>query len=240
MSRYWLRQEVCRRSSQRRRQTTIPIVFGFGADPVEIGLVSSLDHPGGNITGITSMTVDIWPKRLGLLRDLLPRANRVAMLINPNDDARVVKLMIEDALSAAIITGQKIEAFYAGNVGDIDTAFASLVERRSEVLLVSPSGFFSSYRTQIVAQAAQHRLPALYFERDYAEVGGLISYGANVPEQYRQLGIYAGRILNGKKPGDLPVMKMTKFELVINLKTAKALGLTIPETLLATADEVIQ
>jgi putative tryptophan/tyrosine transport system substrate-binding protein len=220
--------------------TTIPIVFGFGADPIETGIVSSLDHPGGNITGITSMTVDIWPKRLGLLRDLLPRANRVAMLINPNDDARVIKLMIEDALSAAIITGQKIEVFYAGNVGDIDTAFASLVERRSEVLLVSPSGFFSSYRTQIVAQAAQHRLPALYFERDYAEVGGLMSYGANVPEQYRQLGIYAGRILNGKKPGDLPVMKMTKFELVINLKTAKALGLTIPETLSATADEVIQ
>jgi putative ABC transport system substrate-binding protein len=162
------------------------------------------------------------------------------MLINPNDDARVVKSMIEDALSAAIITGQKIEVFYAGNVGDVDTAFASLVERRSEVLLVSPSGFFSSYRTQIVAQAAHHRLPALYLERDYAEVGGLMSYGANVPEQYRQLGIYAGRILNGKKPGDLPVLKTTRFEFVINLKTAKALGLTIPETLLATADEVIQ
>jgi putative ABC transport system substrate-binding protein len=220
--------------------TMIPIVFGLAADPVEIGLVSNLDHPGGNITGVTSISVFIGSKPLGLLRDLLPRANRVAMLINPNDDARVVKSMIEDALGAAIITGQKIEAFYAGNVGDIDTAFARLVEKRSEVLLVSPSDFFSSHRMQIVAQAAQHRIPALYFERDYAEVGGLMSYGANVPEQYRQLGIYAGRILNGKKPGDLPVMKMTRFELVINLKTAKALGLTIPETLLATADEIIQ
>jgi putative ABC transport system substrate-binding protein len=220
--------------------TMIPIVFGLAADPIEIGLVSSLDHPAGNITGITSISVDIGSKPLGLLRGLLPRANRVAMLIDPNDDAHVVKSMIEDALGAAIITGQKIEVFDAGNVGDIDTAFASLVEKRSEVLLVSPSGFFSSHQTQIVAQAAQHRIPALYFERDYAEVGGLMSYGANVPEQYRQLGIYAGRILNGKKPGDLPVMKMTKFELVINLKTAKALGLTIQETLLATADEVIQ
>jgi putative ABC transport system substrate-binding protein len=221
--------------------TTIPIFFGFGADPVEIGLVSSLDHPGGNITGITSMTVDIWPKRLGLLCDLLPQANRVAMLINPNDDASVVKSMIEGALGAAIITGQKIEVFYAGNVGDIDTAFASLVERRSEVLLVSPSDFFSSHRTQIVAQAAQHRVPALYFEREFAEAGGLVSYGPNIPEQYRQLGNYAGRILSGQKPGDLPVSRATRLrEFIINLKTAKALGLTIPETLLATADEVIQ
>ena len=126
------------------------------------------------------------------------------------------------------------------DVGDIDIAFASLVEKRSEVLLVGPSDLFSSHRTQIVAQAAEHRIPALYLERNYAEVGGLMSYGANVPEQYRQLGIYAGRILNGKKPGDLPVIKTTRFEFVINLKTAKALGLTIPETLLATADEVIQ
>jgi len=220
--------------------TTIPIVFGLAADPVEIGLVSSLDRPGGNFTGVTSISVDIGPKPLRLLRNLLPRANRVAMLINPNDDANVVKSMIEDTLGAAIITGQEIKVLYAGNVSDIDTAFTSLAENRSEVLLVTPSAFFSTRRTQIVAQAAQHRVPALYVERDYAEIGGLMSYGANVPEQYRQLGIYAGRILNGQKPGDLPVMKMTRFELVLNLKTAKALGLTIPETLLATADEVIQ
>src|SRR5271169_5309111 len=220
--------------------TTIPIVFGFGADPIETGLVSSLDHPGGNITGVTSMTADIGSKRLGLLRHLLPGATRVAVLADPNDDATVVKSIIADMRGAAIPIGRKIEVFYAGDVGDIDTAFVSLVEKRSEVLLVSPSSFFSSNRTQIVALAAQYRVPALYFEREYADGGGLMSYGANNPEQYRQLGIYAGRILNGKKPGDLPVMKPTKFESVINLKTAKALGLTIPKTLLASADEVIQ
>jgi putative tryptophan/tyrosine transport system substrate-binding protein len=220
--------------------TTIPIVFGFGADPVETGLVSSLDHPGGNITGVTSMTVDIGSKRLGLLQDLLPRATRVAVLVDPNDDATVVKSTIADVRGAAIPIGREIEVFYAGDVGDIDTAFVSLVEKRSEVLLVSPSSFFSSNRMQIVALAAQYRVPALYFEREYADVGGLMSYGANNPEQYRQLGIYAGRILNGKKPGDLPVMKATRFEFVTNLKTAKALGLTIPKTLLASADEVIQ
>jgi putative tryptophan/tyrosine transport system substrate-binding protein len=219
---------------------TIPIVFGFGADPVETGLVSSLDHPGGNITGITSMTVDIGSKRLGLLRDLLPRATRVAVLVNPNDDATVAKSTIADVRGAAIAIGRHIEVFCAGDVGDIDAAFASLAEKRSEVLLVSPSNLFFSNRMQIVALAAQHRVPALYFERDYAEAGGLMSYGANNPEQYRQLGIYAGRILNGKKPGDLPVTRATRFEFVINRKTANALGLTVPRTLLATADEVIE
>jgi putative ABC transport system substrate-binding protein len=220
--------------------TTIPIVFGFGADPVETGLVSSLEHPEGNITGVTSMTADIGSRRLGLLRDLLPRATRVAVLVDPNDHATVVKSMIADVRGAAIPIGREIEVFYAGDVGDIDTAFAGLAEKRSEVLLVSPSTFFSSNRMQIVALAARYRVPALYFEREYAEAGGLMSYGPNSPEQYRQLGIYAGRILNGKKPGDLPVMRATRFEFVINLKTAKAFGLTIPQTLLAVADQVIQ
>jgi putative ABC transport system substrate-binding protein len=196
--------------------TTIPIVFGFGADPVETGLVSSLDHPGGNITGVTSMTADIGSKRLGLLRNFLPGATRVAVLADPNEDPIVVKSMIADVRGAAIPIGREIEAFHAGNVGEIDAAFASLVGKRSEVLLVSPSSFFSGNRMQIVALAARHRVPALYFERDYAEVGGLMSYGANNPEQYRQLGIYAGRILNGKKPGDLPVVRATRFEFVIN------------------------
>jgi putative tryptophan/tyrosine transport system substrate-binding protein len=220
--------------------TTIPIVFGIGADPIETGLVSSLDHPGGNITGVTSMTVDIGSKRLGLLRDLLPRATRVAVLVNPNDDAIVAKSTIADVRGAAIAIGRQIEVFYAGDVGDIDAAFASLVEKRSEVLLVSPSSFFSSQRMQIVALAAQHRVPALYFERDFAEAGGLMSYGPNIPEQYRQLGNYVGRILSGQKPADLPVSRATRLGLVINLKTAKALGLAIPETLLATADGMIQ
>src|SRR5580704_15508505 len=167
--------------------TTIPIVFGFGADPVETGLVSNLDHPGGNITGITSMIVDIGSKRLGLLRDLLPRATRVAVLVDPNDNATVVKSMISDVRRAAIPIGRGIEVFYASDVGDIDAAFAGLVEKRSEVLLVSPSTFFSSHRMEIAALAAQHRVPALYFERDFVEAGGLMSYGANIPEQYRQL-----------------------------------------------------
>jgi putative tryptophan/tyrosine transport system substrate-binding protein len=220
--------------------TTIPIVFGFGADPVETRLVSSLDHPGGNITGVTSMILDIGSKRLGLLRDLLPRATRVAVLVDPNDDATVVNSMIADVRGAAIPIGRGIEIFYASDVGDIDAAFASLVERRSEVLLVSPSSFFSSRRMEIIALAAQHRVPALYFERDFAEAGGLMSYGANIKEQYRQLGNYAGRILSGQKPGDLSVTRARRLEFVINLKTAKTLGLTIPQTLLAAADDVIQ
>jgi putative ABC transport system substrate-binding protein len=220
--------------------TTIPIVFGFGADPIETGLVSSLDHPGGNITGVTSTTVGIGSKRLGLLLDLVPRATGVAVLVDPNDDATVVRSMIADVRGAAIPVGRGIEVFYARDVDDIDAAFTGLVEKRSEVLFVSPSSFFSSHRMEIVALAAQHRVPALYFERDFAEAGGLMSYGPNISEQYRLLGVYAGRILGGQKPGDLPVRRVTKLEFVINLKTAKALGLIIPETLLATADEVIQ
>jgi putative ABC transport system substrate-binding protein len=220
--------------------TTIPIVFAFGADPVQAGLVSNLDHPGGNITGVIPMTVDIASKRLGLMRDLLPRATRVAVLVDLNDDAIFIKSMVADLRGAAIAIGREIEVFYAGNVDDLDAAFTGLVEKRSEVLLVSPSSFFSSHRMEIVALAAQHRVPALYFERDFASAGGLMSYGPNIPEQYRQLGNYAGRILSGQKPGDLPVRRATRLQLVINLKTAKALGLTIPETVLATADEVIQ
>jgi putative tryptophan/tyrosine transport system substrate-binding protein len=220
--------------------STIPIVFGFGADPIETGLVSSLDHPGGNITGVTSMTVGIGSKRLGLLLDLVPRATRVAVLVDPNDDVTATKSMIADVRGAAIPIGRGIEVFHAGDVGDIEAAFAGLVEKRSEVLLVNPSSFFASHRMEIVALAARHRVPALYFERDFAEAGGLMSYGPNASEQYRQLGVYAGRILSGQKPGDLPVRRAARLELVINLKTARALGLTVPETLLATANEVIR
>jgi putative tryptophan/tyrosine transport system substrate-binding protein len=220
--------------------TTIPIVFGFGADPVETGIVSNLDNPGGNITGVTSMTVGIGSKRLGLLLDLVPRATRVAVLVDPNDDATVVRSMVADLREAAIPFGRAIEVFYARDVDDVDAAFAGLVEKRSELLFVGPSSFFSSRRAEIVALAAQHRVPALYFGRDFAEAGGLMSYGPNISELYRLLGVYAGRILSGQKPGDLPVRRATRLEFVINLKTAKALGLTIPEPLIATADEVIQ
>ena len=220
--------------------TTISIVFGFGGDPIEAGLVSSLDHPEGNITGVTSMTVGIGSKRLGLLLDLVPRAARIAMLVDPNDDATVAKSMIADVRGAAIPIGAEIEVFYARGVGDIPTAFTGLVQKGSEVLIVGSSGLFANHRAEIVALAAQHRVPALYFERDFAKAGGLMSYGPNISEQYRQLGVYAGRILSGQKPSDLPVRRAPRLEFVINLKTAKALGLTIPETLLATANEVIQ
>jgi putative tryptophan/tyrosine transport system substrate-binding protein len=219
---------------------TIPIVFGFGGDPIETGIISSLDHPGGNITGVISTTVGIGSKQLGLLLDLAPRATRVAMLVDPNENATVVKSMIADVQGAAIPIGREIAVFYARDVDDIDAAFMGLVEKRSEVLFVSPSNFFASHRMEIVALAAQHRVPALYFERNFAEAGGLMSYGPNISEQYRLLGVYAGRILSGQKPGDLPVRRATRLEFVINLKTAKALGLTIPEARLATADEVIQ
>ncbi len=220
--------------------TTSPIVFGFGGDPIETGIVSSLDHPGGNITGVISTTVGIGSKQLGLLLDLAPRATRVAMLVDPNENATVVKSMIADVQGAAIPIGREIAVFYARDVDDIEAAFMGLVEKRSEVLFVSPSNFFASHRMEIVALAAQHRVPALYFERNFAEAGGLMSYGPNISEQYRLLGVYAGRILSGQKPGDLPVRRATRLEFVINLKTAKALGLTIPEARLATADEVIQ
>jgi putative tryptophan/tyrosine transport system substrate-binding protein len=220
--------------------TTIPIVFGFGGDPIETGIVSSLDHPGGNITGVISTTVGIGSRQLGLLLDLAPGATRVAMLVDPNENATVVKSMIADVQGAAIPIGREIAVFYARDVDDIDAAFMGLVEKRSEVLFVSPSNFFASHRMEIVALAAQHRVPALYFERNFAEAGGLMSYGPNISEQYRLLGVYAGRILSGQKPGDLPVRRATRLEFVINLKTAKALGFTIPEARLATADEVIQ
>jgi putative tryptophan/tyrosine transport system substrate-binding protein len=180
--------------------TTIPIVFGFGGDPIETGIVSSLDHPGGNITGVISTTVGIGSKQLGLLLDLAPRATRVAMLVDPNENATVVKSMIADVQGAAIPIGREIAVFYARDVDDIDAAFMGLVEKRSEVLFVSPSNFFASHRMEIVALAAQHRVPALYFERNFAEAGGLMSYGPNISEQYRLLGVYAGRISAAKSP----------------------------------------
>jgi putative ABC transport system substrate-binding protein len=162
------------------------------------------------------------------------------VLVDPNDDATAVRSMIADVRGAAIPIGRGIDVFYARDVGDIDAAFIGLVEKRSEVLFVGPGSFFASHRMEIVALAAQHRVPALYCERDFAEAGGLMSYGPDISEQYRQLGVYAGRILSGQKPGDLPVRRTARLEFVINLKTAKTLGLTIPERLLATADEVIQ
>ena len=184
------------------------------------------------------MNSELTAKRLGLLRDLLPRAARFAVLVNANNPT--YEAMIPDARAAAAAIGRQIEVLAASTNGEIDAAFASLVQKRIDALWVSIGPLFASRRVQLVTLAAYHRLPAIYPQRLYAEVGGLMSYGTDIMDSVRQVGVYTGRILKGEKPADLPVVRPTKFELVINLKTAKALGLTIPETLLATADEVIQ
>jgi putative ABC transport system substrate-binding protein len=217
---------------------TIPIVFTVSVDPVESGLVASLNRPGGNLTGLSDMQAEINPKRLGLLRGLLPGASRFGLLINPN--YLTANSIIKHLQTAASALGTQIEALTASSVGEIDTAFASLPQKRIDALIVPPEVLFLGHRVQLVTLAARYAIPVIYTVREYVEIGGLMSYGSNPIERNRQAGIYAGRILKGEKPADLPVVQPTRFKLVINLKTAKALGLTIPETLLATADEVIQ
>jgi ABC-type uncharacterized transport system substrate-binding protein len=218
--------------------TTIPIVFTSGADPVEIGLVSSLNRPGGNITGVTFLSAALGSKRIGLLRDLVPRADGIAALLNPNfpDAARQLREVEE----AARAVGEHITILNASNIQEIDAAFEMLGKMRPGALLVGADPFFISRREHFAALTARYAIPALFEDRDFTVAGGLMSYGASFSEAVRQVGTYTGRILNGEKPSDLPVLQPTKFELVINLKTAQALGLTVPETLLATADEVIQ
>jgi ABC-type uncharacterized transport system substrate-binding protein len=217
--------------------TTIPIVFEMGGDPVQSGLVASLNRPGGNITGVTSMNAELSAKRLGLLHDLLPQAARFAALINPNSPTIY---QLTNALEAAASRmGVQIEFFHASNILEIDTAFANLMQKRPDALLVNGGPPFSERRVQLVTLATRHTVPTIYYLREFAEVGGLMSY-ATTTDRFRQVGIYTGRILKGEKPGDLPVIQPTKFELVLNLQTAKTLGITVPPTLLATADEVIE
>jgi putative ABC transport system substrate-binding protein len=219
--------------------TTIPIVFEGGADAVQAGLVASLNRPGGNITGISSMSAELEAKRLGLMHELRPAAALFAVLVNPTNSA-VADATIKDAQAAAVAIGQKIEILTVSTSREIDTAFANLVQKRAAAVLVSSDALFFSRRVQLVTLAARHAVPAIYSVRDYAEVGGLMSYGSSILELYRQVGIYAGRILKGEKPADLPVVRATKFELVINLQTARTLGLDVPASLLARADEVIE
>ncbi len=217
--------------------SAIPIVFVIGNDPVKLGLVASLNRPGGNATGFSLLTT-MEDKRLSLLRELVPHAVVIGVLINPNfvgSEARVRALQ-----DAARAMGQQIFIAYARDEDELELAYATLVQERSEALLVSVDPFFDTKRDQIVAFAAQHSLPALYPFREYAVGGGLISYGIDLTEGYRQAGLYAGQILKGAKPTDLPVVQSVKFETVINLKTAKMLGIDIPATLLARADEVIE
>ena len=218
--------------------TTIPIVFYSGPDPVEIGLVSSLNRPNGNLTGVGSMNSELTAKRLRLLQELLPGATRFAALNRSNEAFADFRGREWKSLSAAI--GQQLDVINVGSDREIEAAFASLAKKQVDGLLVSNNILFLAHRLQLASLELSHRLPTVYAWRECPEVGGLISYGTRIPDLYRQTGIYVGRILKGAKPGDLPVAEPIKFELVINLKTAKALGVTIPETLLATADEVIQ
>jgi putative ABC transport system substrate-binding protein len=218
--------------------TTIPIVFNSGTDPVKLGLVASLNRPGGNVTGVTFFTAPLEPKRLGLLRELIPQADLVAVLLNPKyPDADV---QLKDVQEATREIGQRTLMLTATTDAEIDSAFAALAQQREGALMVGADPFFDVRRERIVALARRHDVPAIYHLREYVVAGGLLSYGASVADSYRQVGIYTGRILQGIKPADLPVMRPTRFELVINLKTAKALGLEVPPTLLARADEVIE
>jgi putative tryptophan/tyrosine transport system substrate-binding protein len=202
-------------------------------------LVASLARPGGNATGINFFVAELTAKKLGLLRELLPKAARIGVLVNPSNVV-TAESAVRDVKAAAPAIGLQIQVLNASNGDEIDAAFATLVSERADALLVAPDAFLNSRRVQIAILAARHSIPAMYTVRDYAEAGGLISYGANVTDSVRQQGVYAGRILKGTKPADLPVVQSTKFELVINLRTAKALGIEVPPTLLARADEVIE
>jgi putative ABC transport system substrate-binding protein len=218
---------------------TTPIIFGVGDDPVRLGLVASLARPGGNATGISYFNQEVDGKRLGLLHELVPKAIRVAVLINPAN-VTATETTLREVQEAARTIGLQLHILDATTIGEIDAAFATLARDRPDALFVGGSGFFSSRRVQIATLAARDMIPAAYANRDHVAVGGLMSYGTDLAGRFRQVGIYTGNILKGAKPADLPVQQSTKFEFVINLGTARALGLTIPETLLATADEVIQ
>jgi putative ABC transport system substrate-binding protein len=218
--------------------STIPIVFVVGTDPVDIGLVPSLARPGGNLTGFSFLATELVPKRLELVSELVPNARVIALLVDPNFPytARI----ISDAQEAARARGVQLTILKAGIAGEIDNAFAFLVQQHAGALVVAASPFLDDRRDQLVALASRYAVPAIYQWRDFTAAGGLISYGASLIFAFRQAGIYAGRILKGEKPGELPIQQPTIFELVINLKTAKTLGLTVPQSILARADEVIE
>jgi putative ABC transport system substrate-binding protein len=218
--------------------TTIPIVFNVAEDPVRVGLVASLARPGGNVTGVNFLSGELSAKRLELLRALVPGVARVAMLVNPGGPTH--DITVRDVDAAARAMGLQIQLLNAGTSREIDTVFATLVRERPDALFVGIDPFFGSRRVQLILLASHHRLPTAYASRIYTEIGGLMSYGSNQADTYRQVGAYAGRILKGAKPADLPVVQASKFELVINAQAARVLGLTIPQTLLATADEEIE
>ena len=218
--------------------TTIPIVFDTAGDPVRLGLVASLNRPGRNVTGIAWLGSELVAKRLGLLRDLIPKATLIGFLVNPNDPR--TKTQTKDMQEAAHGLGLQIHILSATNEGEINSAFAKLAELRAEALIVGTGELFNSRPERLVSLAARQAVPAIYQAREFVAAGGLMSYGASRTDAYRQAGIYVGRVLKGEKPADLPVLQSIKFEFVINLKTAKALGLTVPPSLISIVDEVIE
>jgi putative ABC transport system substrate-binding protein len=215
---------------------TIPIVFRIGGDPIKLGLVTSLNRPGGNLTGVTALSTELGPKRLELLHELVPTAAGIAVLINPNNDSVDV---LKDLQAAARTLGLQLHVLRASTERDIDTAFATLIQLRAGGLVIGNDAFFTSRSEQLAALAIRYAVPTIYQFREFAAGGGLMSYGGSVTDQYRLFGVYVGRILKGEKPADLAVQQATKIELIINLKTAKALSLTVPQTLIYRADEVI-
>jgi putative tryptophan/tyrosine transport system substrate-binding protein len=217
---------------------TIPIVFGVGDDPIKLGLVDSLSRPGGNATGVNIFGVEVVGKRLALLHELVPNAVRVAVLVNPGNVTSEATL--QNAQNAARTMGLQVQVRKAATFSEIDAAFAAMAQERPDALFVAADAFFGSRRMQIVTLAARYRIPATYGDRESVEAGGLMTYNINGASAFRQIGVYAGKILKGTKPADLPVLRPTNFELVVNLRTAKTLGITVPNTLLALADEVIE
>ena len=217
---------------------TIPIVFGVSEDPVPYGLVDSHSRPGGNATGVNFLVTELGSKQLGLLHELIPAAARVGLLVSPKSP--IAERVMRDVTAAASAIGLQVDVVQASDSREIESVFGTLVHNKADALLVGPDAFFVSRRLQLAILAARHALPAVYNVREYAEAGGLMSYGTNVRDAYRQIGVYVGRILKGAKPEDLPVVQSSKFELVINLPTARALGIEVPPQLLARADEVIE
>ena len=218
--------------------TAIPIVFGSTGDPVKNGLVASYNRPGGNLTGVTSLLQELGAKRLGLLHELLPGATRFAVLVHEGNTLN--ERVITDLRAAASSLGFQIEVLSAGTNRDIDMAFANLPQKRADALLTAPSPLFGARRLQLTMLAARHAMPVMYHDRLFTESGGLMSYGTSLADLYRQVGVYTGRVLKGEKPADLPVLQPTKFEFVINLQAARTIGIDVPATLLARADEVIE